>query len=248
VALRPDGKQIAFGLTSGETIQKDIPGGGKVQCETTAGEPASIEALAYSSTGALASAHSNRIEIDRRLISQLDTVALAFRPDGQLLAAGLRNGWVQILDRNGIEKKELQHSKSPVRGLAWARNTLAAVSREAGAIRVWDDEGNVKLSEDGQPNGGNAGVSLSPDGSLMATLGLADRQSEVWNVASRAPWLILRTPPAKEAELTVARFVDGSRLLIAYKNGMVRMFALDPRGLKEEAAAFLKTRPCERTR
>jgi WD40 repeat protein len=163
-----------------------------------------------------------------------------------VLAAGLRDGSVRILNQDGIEKRNFLYGNSAVNALAWAPNTLAAVSRSAGAVRVWDDEGNARVSESGQPDRGDAGVALSPDGSLMATLSL-DGLTTLWNVASRKPRLILRTPPSEEAELTSALFVDPRRLLVAYKSGKVRLFALDPAGLKNEAAAFLKAQPCNRT-
>jgi hypothetical protein len=251
VSLSPDGNQIAFGLSNGAAPVQMVTGTGntgEIECKLPAGSP-SIEALAFSRTGALASAKSTGIEIDGRSISAFDAVALAFHPDGELLAAGLRDGTVRILNRNGNQTARFVHGNLPVTGVAWGRNALAAVSREDGAVRVWDGSGKVKRAEAHGHPFGIAGVALSPDGSLMATVGLGeDHQTKVWQVGSDKPPLILRTPNAKEAALSDVLFLDNTHLLAADSSGAVRLFPLDSKSIKERATDFLRDHSCERVR
>jgi WD40 repeat protein len=126
---------------------------------------------------------------------------------------------------------------------------LAAASRADSTARVWDNDGNLKLSVEGHTPG-IAGISLDPDGSILATLGLGeDYLTKVWQVASETPTLMLnlRVPPAKEAVLSDVLFLDQSHLLVADSSGTVRLFPLDARSIRERAMEFLRDHSCARS-
>jgi hypothetical protein len=249
VALSPDAKQIAFGLTDGRIVRQTIPlggSGGAIECESHGPDSAAVEALAYSPAGDLAWARSAEIHVGDHppIVQQAGTKSLAFSPDGRYLAAGLGDGTVRILDvreRDVRERheKRLVYGNTPVTGVAWGPNALAAASTGSGLVQVWDNEGNPRRSWKAHEFG-IAGVALSRDGLWMATAGLGeDQQTKVWQVSSGALRLTLRNPPASEVPLTDTVFLDESNLLVAESSGKVRLFPLDVNSMEESAANFL---------
>jgi hypothetical protein len=244
ISLNTAGDVLALGMNNGQIQRVGASGDGDVACGTSSG--AAIEGLAFSATGVLASASGAGIKIDDRTVLEVGAKSVAFRPDGALLAAGLENGQVQILRPGGTqEQPPLALGKDPVSRLAWARGVLAAVSRFSGTVGLWKED--IK-PESPFPvhEGGITAVAIAPDESVFATAGL-DRTVRIWRTGSSSPWLTLRTPPAKEEELTDLLFLDPTHLLVAYKNGVARLFPLDDDSLRKSATDIVTAYGCAGT-
>jgi len=114
--------------------------------------------------------------------------ALAYSPDGAILAVAKRDSRIELLDAKTHERigAELVGHSDPIRQLAFSPDgsTLASASFDGSAI-LWD---TVRHAARGQPlrhKDSVTCVAFSPDGKLVATGGL-DRYIKFWDPASGA--------------------------------------------------------------
>ncbi|MDI6407686.1 DNA-binding protein [Streptomyces albus] len=135
--------------------------------------------LLATSHGQLASPVTGRVL--RRVLSQDETHALAFSPDGRVLAAGDGSGRVTLWDGRGRRSlgllagtyREAGGSTEPVTALAFSPDggTLAVAGRQ-GTVRLWDTAAHQPLGGP-LPTGRDHAVALafSPDGGELYVAG-----------------------------------------------------------------------------
>ncbi|MEU2086711.1 DNA-binding protein [Streptomyces albus] len=135
--------------------------------------------LLATSHGQLASPATGRVL--RRVLSQDETHALAFSPDGRVLAAGDGSGRVTLWDGRGRRSlgllagtyREAGGSTEPVTALAFSPDggTLAVAGRQ-GTVRLWDTAAHQPLGGP-LPTGRDRAVALafSPDGGELYVAG-----------------------------------------------------------------------------
>ena len=165
--------------------------------------------------------------------ANLGVNAVAFSPNGKLLAAAQVNGYVRLWNPSTGQPvgAPLLASTSPqsyVAGVAFSPDgTLLAGAVDDGTVRLWNPS-------TGQPVGAPVfastgagsyvhGVAFSPDGTLLATAG-GDGTVRLWNPSTRQP---VGAPLAADPGGNVAAVAfspDGTLLASAGDDGTVRLW------------------------
>jgi WD40 repeat protein len=148
--------------------------------------------------------------------------ALAFSPDGTLLAAGGRNGAVTLLDvGRGSVTRELERVEKDVRGLVFSPDgsRLAGVEDKRRLV-VWELKGGGKTRVAPLGEDDVYAVALSPDGALIAAAGR--KRVTLWSSATLRQFHLI--DPAERETLAVAFGPDGSMLATAGEEKEVRLW------------------------
>jgi WD40 repeat protein len=160
------------------------------------------------------------------------TVAVAFSPNGKLLAAGALGPSPRVKVRlwdleSGQVRQTLTHQWS-IASLAFSPDgTLLAVGTStiwtnvAGELRLWDVATGKETARLEGHRGGIFAVAFSPDGKVLASAG-QDCLVKVWDMAGHK--LLHNLEGSSRPIAAVAFAPDGSRLAAAGQDGILRLW------------------------
>ncbi|WMX44323.1 caspase family protein [Streptomyces roseicoloratus] len=162
--------------------------------------------------------------------------AMAFGPDGALLALGRQDGSVELWDVGDPDRPRslgaLDGTGGPTRSLVFGRDgrTLAVASRDA-QVRLWDvtRPADARRTAVISGHGGSAeAVALSEDGRLLA-VGSTDHTATLWDISGALP---VRSAVFTGHDTTVSALAfapDGRTLASGDPNGSVFFWSLTDR-------------------
>jgi WD40 repeat protein/serine/threonine protein kinase len=142
--------------------------------------------------------------------------SLAFRSDGQHVAAGFENGSIGIWDvwKHELIKTFTGHRK-PVTATAYSPDgRLLASSSQDGSVYLWNSDGERVGSLNGH-EGAVHGLAFHPDGKRLISVG-ADHTVRIWNLSRAGHVQVLRCQA--DEVMTVAFDSDGRRFATGGKD------------------------------
>jgi hypothetical protein len=177
------------------------------QAQVAAGGPSRLVKIYSVSTG----------EVQHRIKKHTDWVtAVAYSPNGQMLASADRNGAICIWDPDsGQELFTLTGHKNAVTALSWRSDSkLLASASEDGTARLWDVQEAKQVKSWTANPGGALCISFAADGQLV-TCG-RDNALTIWNANGGTPrpcqspgTIPIRAVFSSDAKRVVASDFDG---------------------------------------
>jgi WD40 repeat protein len=146
--------------------------------------------------------------------------ALAFSPDGKLLAVGRTDKHVAIVDTNTGEERHLYEVDAVPSSLAFFGTTLA-IGVEHGATLV-DLEAQRELGALGGATEPVRSLSFAPDGKQLIG-GSDDGQAYVWDVPAKR---MTHVVPLDAGDVTLVHFVDKEHVVAAGSDHTLRALRL----------------------
>jgi cytochrome c/WD40 domain-containing protein len=179
--------------------------------------------VAFGTTDKLVKVVTTAGEKAHQLKKHTDWVtAVAFSPDGVLLATGDRNGNLYVWEaESGREYQTLAGHTAAITGLAWRddANVLAS-SSEDGTIRLWEMQEGKQIKNWGAHGGGALAVAFAHDGRL-ASCG-RDHAVKVWKGDGA---LEKQLDGLTELGLRVAFDPDGREVVAGDWNGVIKVWS-----------------------
>jgi WD40 repeat protein len=166
--------------------------------------------------------------------AEAEAVAVAFSPDGTLLASATTEGTIELWDpvTGRVRGPALKGHVGEVSFLAFSADgaTLVSAGRDE-TVRFWDVEESRQHSEPLEPEQrGITGAAFTPDGSILATGG-ADGTIRLWDIARRVPIGEPLGEPlvGHEGGVAVAFSPDGAVLFSMADDGTIRQWEVATR-------------------
>lgn len=159
--------------------------------------------------------------------------AVAFSPDGVLLASGDRNGGLRVWESDsGGEYLNLEAHKAAITALAWRSDSnVLASSSEDGEVILWEMNNGGLVKRWTAHGGGTLGVDYSHDGKLV-TAG-RDRHVRTWTGDGS---LIKDLAETSELPTKVAFLSDNARVVAGLWNGEIVVWQHDSGQLLGQAS------------
>jgi WD40 repeat protein/tRNA A-37 threonylcarbamoyl transferase component Bud32 len=149
-------------------------------------------------------------------------LAVAFSPDGRLLASAGQDRAVKVWDTaTGRELRTLVGHRAPVLGVAFSRDGRVASASADHTVAVWDPATGERLATLEGHNAPAYGVAFSPDGRRLASAG-EDRTVKLWDLSPGTEPLTLRGHAA--GVRGIAFSPDGRRLASASVDQTLRIW------------------------
>jgi WD40 repeat protein len=150
-------------------------------------------------------------------------VALAFSPDGKLLATGCNDGSVHLWDM--ATRREVSSLEGHTKGVIYVAfapdgRTLASSSWDM-TVRLWDMARRSAIATLRGHTGEVKCLAFSPDGKTLASAG-TDSNVRLWDTVSKQGLTSLRAQCA--VTLAVAFSPDGKRLATGGSEGTIRVW------------------------
>ncbi|GGU32925.1 nSTAND1 domain-containing NTPase [Lentzea flava] len=142
---------------------------------------------------------------------QIDTIAMT--PDGGLLATGAVDGVVELW--KGSQRIATLPNAGRVMDVAFSGDGKSLAVAGKDGVRLFDVTGEPRLLTRFLPGVGVAGVSFSPDATLLATAGPV---AQVWDLRSGQPTTV---PVAHEGEVHRVEYSPSGVLATAGEDGRV---------------------------
>ena len=143
---------------------------------------------AWDLTGSRSVRRSFRFTHDRDFDRTYDGHPARFSPDGRLMAVGLKEEGVALLNALDLARsgKTFVETRGEVKVLAFSPDgrTLAAVTRD-GDVTIWDVASRALRHRSISAGGYRTGVAFSPDGRTLFANGIVGGV-DLWNVAAGA--------------------------------------------------------------
>ena len=145
--------------------------------------------------------------------------AIAFSPDGKLLATADRGGGIIVWESDkGKEYVTLPGHKVAVTGVAFMMGVVASAS-EDGAIKLWDVKEGKEIKSWAAHPGGVESVDFTPDGRLVSSG--RDKTAKVWDQTGKQ---IMASQPFSDIALRAE--IAGERVVAGDWTGTVRVWNL----------------------
>ncbi len=162
---------------------------------------------------------------ERHIATDTDSAVLAFSHDAQMLAIGLADGTITVLDVNSLQSVgTMAGHQEQVYSLAFSPDDLRLASAgKDGTVRLWDLTEGVSLWVGGGNSGSMFNVAYSSSGKLIAAGG-TDKLVVVWDASTGKR---LQTLVGASDEVRVVAFSPDDELLAAgCREGVIRLWHL----------------------
>ncbi len=249
LAFRPNRPEVAFGSVGGSAHLWRFEGGAEFRRDELLflnAHGGAISALGFSADGnRLVSAGPvayTQVEADRdfaAIVWDLPTVAqqavlsghqgliraIAFHPDGAVLATGGDDGAIHFWDADNGASLGLRDAGAPVTALEYSPDgQLLAIglSRVSDNLLVLDDSPGAQIASYQMPTAGLKSVSFSPDGSMLVA-GAAEGLFSVWNTRSRQ---LIVTRETGAAVQDVSFSPDGSLIAVSTEDHALSFYGV----------------------
>lgn len=158
-----------------------------------------------------------------------DVNSVDFSSDGALLASGGNDGVAIIWDvASGAMLRRIEAHKQPIDHLAFVpgRATLVTTGSHQ-PIALWDVESGARIAEFGDHDEVRA-LAVSPDGTLIATGGFADRTVVLWDATDGSElWRLTDLiGPIQDLQFSP----DGRQLLVIGTDGIPSLWSVAEKG------------------
>jgi RNA polymerase sigma-70 factor (ECF subfamily) len=159
----------------------------------------------------------------RRHAFRADVTAVAFSPDGKLLATG-SGRWLTVWDAStGKEIRGLSGHEAQITAVQFSPDGKRMLTASMdGSVRIWDVETGKEVRRVDAHKAGVHSAAFSPDGLLLATAG-ADGKVRVWDLALGRQVSVF-SADAKQVN-SVAFSPNGKTIVSGGADGSVRIWA-----------------------